>query len=197
MRVLALLLLVIFPLSAQSLFSSLIGMATEISGDQITVQSGSAAPVLLFVDKESKIWRGKTTNVLSAVQPGDEVNVRYRQDSTGRRVILNLYANFDHVWGRITKLAPTEFEVEQNFNADPQSAYRRRYRSIAFDSDTQFESSRPEDLRVGRTVDINGLKINDSRFEASRIIIYEGNAPVRMVTGVPVVRRNGAVQNRK
>src|SRR6266850_3690364 len=119
MRMLALLLLVILAPSPQSSFSSLIGRATGISGDQIIVQNGSAPSVLLFVDKQSKIWRGKTTNVLSVVQPGDEVNIRYRQDSTGRLVILELYANIDHIWGRITKVAPTEFEVEQNFNADP------------------------------------------------------------------------------
>ena len=112
-------------------------------------------------------------------------------------MILDLSANIAHVWGRITKIAPAEFEVEQNFNADPESAYRRRYRSITFDSDTQFESSRPEDLRVGRTVDIIGLKINDSRVEASRIIIYGGNAPVRMPAGARVVQPNGTVQNPK
>ena len=50
-------------------------------------------------------------------------------DSTGRLVILDLSANIAHVWGRITKVALTEFEVEQNFNVEP-----GRYRSIVFDS---------------------------------------------------------------
>jgi hypothetical protein len=192
MQLLAPWLLVILALAAQSPFSSLIGKAIAISDNQITVQIGSAAPVLLVVDKESKIWRGRTTNVLSIVQPGDEVNIRYRQDSTGRLVILDLSANITHVWGRITKVALTEFEVEQNFNVEP-----GRYRSIVFDSGTQFESSRPEDLQAGRTVDIIGLKINDSRIEASRIIIYEGRSPVRIPAGARVVPPNGAVQTRK
>jgi hypothetical protein len=186
MQILASWLLVFLTIAGQSPFSSLIGRAIAISDNQITVQIGSAAPVLLVVDKESKIWRGRTTNVLSIVQPGDEVNIRYRQDSTGRLVILDLSANIAHVWGRITKIAPAEFEVEQNFNVEP-----GRYRSIVFDSGTKFESSRPEDLQAGRTVDIIGLKINDSRIEASRIIIYEGNSPVRMPAGARAVQPNG------
>src|SRR5438445_11430480 len=97
--------LLVFLTIAQSPFSSLIGKAIAISDNQITVQIGSAAPVLLVVDKESKIWRGRTTNVLSIVQPGDEVNIRYRQDSTGQLVILDLPANIAHHWGRLTKIA--------------------------------------------------------------------------------------------
>ena len=44
--------------------------------------------------------------------------------------------------------------------------------SIAeFDSDTEFEESAPEDLRIGRDVDIIGLVTGDTRVQASRITV--------------------------
>jgi hypothetical protein len=153
--------------------------------------------VLLFAGKESQIWRGKMTNTLAVVQPGDEVILRYRKDSTGRSVTIDLHANIDHIVGRISKLGTGEFEVDENYNADPHSAYRRGFRQIAFDSDTEFEESAPEDLRIGRDVDIIGLKTNDTRVQASRITVYEGHAPVRMPAGRRIILPNGTVQDRK
>jgi hypothetical protein len=170
------LLLVAIAIGAQPSFSVLVGKAVSIAGDQIVVQSGPGRSRLLFADKESQIWRGKMTNTLAVVQPGDDVILRYRKDSTGRSVIIDLHANIGHIWGRISKLGTGEFEVDENYNADPHSAYRRGFRQIAFDSDTEFEESAPEDLRIGRDVDITGLKTNDTRVQASRITVYEGHA---------------------
>jgi len=38
----------------------------------------------------------------------------------------------EHVWGRISAMTKSGFEVDQNFNADPQSGYRRGKRQITF-----------------------------------------------------------------
>jgi hypothetical protein len=113
------------------------------------------------------------------------------------RALAAQYENLDHVWGRITKIGSAEFEVDQNFNADPQSAYRRRPRQIVFNSHTRFEASASEDLHVGRTVDIIGLKMNSSRVKATRIIVYEGNAPVRMPAGAAVLAPDGSLQTKR
>jgi hypothetical protein len=178
---------------AQPSFSVLTGKATGVAGDRITVQSGPIS-TLLYADKDSKIWRGKTTNALSVVQPGDDVIVRYRRDPAGHFVILDLSANIEHVWGNITKVARGEFEVDENPNADPQSGYRRGKRQIVFDSDTEFEGSAAEDLRIGRNADIIGLKLDGARVQASRITVYEGNSPVRMPPGARVVVPNGQIK---
>jgi hypothetical protein len=114
------------------------GTVTGIAGDQLTVRSG-ATSTQLYADKDSQIWRGKTSNSLSLLQLDDEVWVRYRPSPIRGLVILDLYANIDHIWGRIHKITSSGFEVEQNFNADPQSGYRRGYRQVSYDSDTKFE----------------------------------------------------------
>ncbi|MES1260296.1 MAG: DUF5666 domain-containing protein [Acidobacteriota bacterium] len=102
-------------------------------------------------------------------------------------------ANIDHITGRITEVRAGGFQVDQNFNADPQSGYRRRYREIVLKPATVFEGSAPEDLRVGRTVDVIGLKVDQTRVQATRIIVYEGRRPVRMQPG-RVVLPDGTVR---
>jgi hypothetical protein len=99
----------------------------------------------------------------------------------------------EHVWGRITAINKSGFEVDQNFNADPQSGYRRGKRQITFNSQTKFEESARQDLRVGRTVDIIGIETTNSKVQATRVIIYEGNRPVRMRAGARVISPDGSV----
>jgi len=106
-------------------------------------------------------------------------------------------ARLEHVWGRVSAVTKSGFEVDQNFNADPQSGYRRGKRRITFNSKTKFEESTREDLRVGRTVDIIGLETTISGVEAARVIVYEGNRPVRMPTGARVTSTNGSVHVEK
>ena len=99
----------------------------------------------------------------------------------------------EHVWGRISAINKSGFEVDQNFNADPQSGYRRGKRQITVDSKTKFEESARQDLRVGRAVDIIGRETTDGDVHATRIIVYEGNAPVRMPAGARVIAPDGSV----
>ena len=189
MRVMALSLLLIANTSAQAPSDSLMGTAMTITRDQIVVQTAGTGATLLYFDYKTKVWRGQSGNALTAVQPGDNVLVRYRRDSA-RLEIVDLWANITHVWGRITAVTKAGFEVDQNFNSDPQSGYLRRKRQITFNSDTEFEASVPQDLRVGRTVDIIGLDTTDSGVQAAQVTVYDGNAPVR----IPALARVIAAQ---
>jgi hypothetical protein len=179
MRVLALSLLLMAAASAQAPSDSLTGTAMTVTRDQIVVQTAGTGATLLYSDYKTKVWRGQSGNALTAVQPGDNVLVRYRQDSA-RLVIVDLWSNITHVWGRVTDVTKAGFEVDQNFDADPQSGYSRRQRQITFNSDTEFEASVPQDLRVGRTVDIVGVDTADSGVQAARVTVCNGNAPVRL-----------------
>jgi hypothetical protein len=169
MRLPALSLLLITTVPAQTQLVSLVGTARTITRNEIVVQTGAGA-TLLYADNETKVWRGQSGNVLTVVRPGDEVLVRYRQDSN-RLVIVGLYANITHVWGRITVVTKDGFEVDQNFNADPQSGYRRGKRQITLSSGTKFEESARQDLRAGRMVDIIGLETTDPGVQATRVIV--------------------------
>ncbi len=111
---------------------------------------------------------------------------------------LTAQPGVEHVWGRITALNKSGFEVDQNFNADPQSAYRRGKRQITLNSTTKFEESARLDLRVGRTVDIIGVETTtNSGVQAKRVIVYEGNRPVRMHAGARVISTDGSVHVEK
>lgn len=103
----------------------------------------------------------------------------------------------EHVWGRISAMTKSGFELDQNFNADPQSGYRRGKRQITFNSKTKFEESARQDLRVGRTVDIIGIETTNSGVQATRVIVYEGNRPVRMRAGARVISPDGSVHVEK
>jgi hypothetical protein len=124
-----------------------------------------------------------------------------RYNSGVRGLALSLYLTatvlaqppLEPVWGRISAINKSGFEVDQNFNADPRSGYRRGKRQITFNSKTKFEESARQGLRVGRTVDIIGRETRDSGVQATRIIIYEGNAPVRMPAGARVTAPDGSV----
>jgi len=98
-----------------------------------------------------------------------------------------------HVWGRITAVTQSGLQADQNFIADPQSAYRRGKRNITFNSATKFQGSLPQDLREGRTVDIIGIATRTG-VQATRVIVYEGNRPVRMTAGAPVTATNGSTR---
>jgi hypothetical protein len=97
------------------------------------------------------------------------------------------------VWGRIIAVAEGKIEIEQNFNADPHSAYRRGKRQMKFNSKTKFEESARQDLRIGRTVDIFGRETTDLSVRATRIIVDDGNTPVRMPAGTRVMAPDGSV----
>jgi len=99
----------------------------------------------------------------------------------------------EHVWGRISAVTKSGFEVDQNFNADPLSAYRRGKREIQLNSRTKFQDSAREDLRVGRTVDILGRETS-AGVQATRVIVYEGYRPVRMPAGARVIAPDGSVR---
>ena len=191
MRVLVVALALTLGISAQPKqpFSTLMGTVTGVAGDQLTIRNGTGS-TSLYADKDSKIWRGKTTNTLSILQLNDDVLIRYRRNPT-RLVILDFYTNVTHIWGRISKVTTGGFEVDQNFNADPQSSYQRRYRQISRNADTIFEGGVPEDLRVGNIVDVIGLKANDSEDAAARVIIQtDGPLPA----GTRVTAPNGSVR---
>jgi hypothetical protein len=117
----------------------------------------------------------------------------YPSDSTQQLAQPQL----EHVWGRISAINKSGFEIAQNFNADPQSGYRRGRRQITFTAKTKFEESARQDLRVGRSVDVIGRETAGSGIQATRVIIYEGSAPVRMPAGVRVIAPDGSVHATK
>lgn len=167
-----------------------IGTVKSATASTVHIKS-SAGDYTLFRDSATKIWRGRFYSDFSALHPGDEVDVRCRREPDGRLVVVELYANIDHLTGLITRIDPSGFRIDQNFDADPHSGYRRGPRDITYNSETAFENCAPEDLRVGRTVDIIGLKLGQVAVRATRVTIYEGKRPVRMPPG-SVLPPNGS-----
>ena len=97
-----------------------------------------------------------------------------------------------HVWGKIKSVGKSGFIIDQNYNADPQSAYVRQNRRVVIDSHTRFEASARQDLRAGRDVDVLGTKAG-ATVRATRVTVYKGNRPVRTREGARVIEPNGSV----
>jgi len=173
-------------------FLSTMGRADRIGTDTIAIQARGRM-LQLYADRESKIWRGQWGKHLSAVRPGDEVIVRYRINPAGRAVIADLYANIEHVWGRVVKLTSTGFEVWQNPNSGAESGAHPRYCYVTVTPGTDFQFSSRSDVRVGRNVDVIGLARPNSRVQAARVIVYEGNAPVQMPPNAPALTVDGSM----
>src|SRR5580692_2732 len=94
-------------------------------------------------------------------------------------------------YGVITGLSNGEFQILTNPNADSQSAYKQERKPVDFDRATTFEGSSPDDLKASRGVQVVGLAQKDGKILATKIVVYEGNAPVRQRKDVPVVLPNG------
>jgi len=178
--------------SAAPLFPVLIGRLTAVSSDRIEVQD-SAGTHVLYSDAASNIWRGKDYHDFSVLRVGDEVDVRYRNDAQSRAVVVNLWANIDKVEGRITRVGRGGFQVDENYSTPASSGYRRGLREIIYDSGAQWEDSMPGDLKIGRDVFVIGLRLPSGKLEATRVIVYEGLAPVRMKSS-RIVDTNGVAQ---
>jgi hypothetical protein len=171
----------------------IIGHLTSLSRDKIEVRDGTGMHVL-YSDTASRIWRGKDYRDFSALHIGDEVSVTYRIDGASRQVVIHLDANVDKVEGRITHVGGNGFQVDENYNAPPESGYRRGLRQIVCDSGTQWETSLSEDLKSGRDVFIVGLKLSGGELQATRIMVYDGHKPVRMKPGTRVILPNGEIR---
>jgi hypothetical protein len=85
----------------------------------------------------------------------------------------------------ITKVegAGEVFEMFTNPNADPASAYEKKKLRVLVDADTVFDASAKEDLKVGRDVQMVGVDLRNGTTKATRVVVYEGNRPVRMGNG--------------
>ena len=94
-------------------------------------------------------------------------------------------------YGEITAVLGNQVRVLTNPRADPQSSYKQEYKRVTFDPTTTFEGSRPEDLKSTRGVQIIGIEQKDGTIRATKIVVYDGNAPVRQRKDVPVRLPNG------
>lgn len=170
----------------------LMGQLTAVSADSIEIQD-SRGTHLFFADAASTVWRGQERHDFSALQVGDEILVRYRLDTSSRAVVIGLWANIDKVEGRIKSVGRSGFQVDENYSAPPDSTYRRGLREIVYDSGTTWERSVVQDLTVGRDVFVIGLKLPSGVLEATRVIVYERGAPVRMKPS-RIISPNGLVR---
>jgi Domain of unknown function (DUF5666) len=100
-------------------------------------------------------------------------------------------AGIVNFYGVITGVTNGEFQILTNPNADPQSAYKQERKTIDFDRATAFEGSAQDDLKVARGVQVVGLAQKDGKILATKIVVYEGNAPVRQRKDLPVVLPKG------
>ena len=161
-----------------------IGTVKSISGNQISVESGTRI-IAVATDDHTEVWKGKIFHDLSLVHVGDDFAGRCRADASGRLVADLIELNVVNFFGIITRVGGGGFEMltNPNPNADPQSAYVKRKLKVTVDADTLFDASAKEDMKLGRDVQMVGLDLKNGTIRATRLTVYEGNRPVRMGNG--------------
>jgi len=159
-----------------------IGTVKSISGNQISVESGTRI-IAVATDDHTEVWKGKIFHDLSLVHVGDDFAGRCRADASGRLVADLIELNVVNFFGIITRVGGGGFEMLTNPNADPQSAYVKRKLKVTVDADTLFDASAKEDMKLGRDVQMVGLDLKNGTIRATRLTVYEGNRPVRMGNG--------------
>ena len=161
-----------------------IGTVKSISGNQISVESGTRI-IAVATDDHTEVWKGKIFHDLSLVHVGDDFAGRCRADASGRLVADLIELNVVNFFGIITRVGGggDSFDMFTNPKADPQSVYIKKNLKVTVDSDTLFSSSAEEDLKAGRDVQMVGLDLKNGTIRATRVTVYEGNRPVRMGNG--------------
>src|SRR5579862_5365678 len=161
-----------------------IGTVKAVSGKQITVDSGGRS-LIVAVTAQTEVWKGETTNDLSLIQVGDDFAGRCRADPNGGLVAERIELNVVNFFGVITAVdgRRESFEMFTNPNADPQSSYKKKTLRVLVDPNTIFDSSAKGDLKVGRDVQMVGVDLRNGAMKATRVVVYEGNRPVRMGNG--------------
>src|ERR1039457_22549 len=109
-----------------------IGTVKSISGNQISVESGTRI-IGVATDDHTEVWKGKTFHDLSPVHIGDDLSARCRTDNSGRLVAEVVWLNIVNFFGVITKVDGGGFEMLTNPNVDPQSAYVKKKLKVSVD----------------------------------------------------------------
>jgi hypothetical protein len=161
-----------------------IGTVKSISGNLIAVESGDHI-ITVATDNHTEVWKGKLSHDLGLVQIGDDFAGGCREDASGRLVAELIELNVVNFFGVITKVdhGGVAFEMFTNPKADPQSGYEKKKLTVVVDADTVFDASAQEDLKVGRDVQITGVDLRNGSTRATRVVVYEGDRPVRTGNG--------------
>jgi len=155
----------------------------SVSGRTICAFDGSG-PFTLHASDPVKVWKGKLHSDLSPLRPGDIIGVRLHKDAAGEYVADEIWANIVSIHAVVSRVVGDRSEVVLN----PQ-AKKPETRTVVWTRDgTEFENSLPEDIRPGRSLFVIGLDLGDGVIQASRIVVYEGNRPVRR-PNVPIQPR--------
>jgi len=164
-----------------------VGTVAGVSGNQVYVETGGQT-LTFATDAHTKVWKGK------AIESGDRAIVNYRVDTPGKLVADEIWLNLENHFAVITSVNGTSFDVLTNPDADPRSSYKQENRAVRIDANTVFEGSAREDLRAGRGVQVIGVRGGNGEILATRLIIYEGNRPVRMRSDARILLPNGTIR---
>jgi hypothetical protein len=162
--------------------SMLAGAVNAVSSGAIRVDSGGRILGFL-VDAHTEL-----NGARSPLKAGDDVVIRYQKTNAGIRMARTIWAKPSHVAGVITVVADTSFEILASPRTRHPNGYQKEHTRVRFDTGTVFLDSVAGDLEPGRHADIIGVRSSNGDFLAARVIIYEGDCPVRTPGGAILYR---------
>ncbi len=169
---LALLILAILTFgSAAAEESTIIGTIYKLTRNQVSVKTPRGF-FTIPADDHTETVKDKSYPGLSSLKVGDEVSVHCR-NPTGKPIATKVFANVITFSATVRHVGDDEIEVLTIPNAD---YAREEHKIVRLYPDTAFGTSR-KDLSVGQDTRIVGLDVGNGAVDASRVAIYNMDAP--------------------
>ena len=156
---------------------TLIGTIEKVFGSEIHVRSGQQS-ITLYADDRTTVSRDSISHDLSLLKSGDEISVRYAEDSSGKLIASNIWAKVTTFRGVVTQVSPGRLVLGTRRSPLSTSAFKAVDRVVHTYPETAFSpgiwSAAP-----GQYLEITGLDLGDGELDAVRVAIYNSDSPVR------------------
>lgn len=148
------------------------GTVEAASGKLISIRTG--ASVFTFrANDQTVVWKGSMFHDLSPVAKGDDLFATCRNDEAGDLVAETIWLNMVNAFGVVNKVNRHGFEMLASSSSQEPSAHAEAKKLVWVDSDTVFNASAKEDLKVGRHVYLMGVGLKNGTLKAIRLTVYD------------------------
>jgi hypothetical protein len=143
-----------------------VGVVSDVQGNSVTVKNDASAMVLA-VNKATQIWRGGSVP-LAQLRRGDAVMIWYASTLNGGKTAVAIAANLSRLAGTITAVDRDGFVFVGDGGPGEASGRVR----VLVDRHTMYAQGAPQDIKVGRDLEVTGLDMGHKRMKAAALNIW-------------------------
>ena len=156
---------------------TLIGTIQTVSGPEIRVRSRLKS-ITLYADDRTTVSRDSVSRDLSLLRPGDEISVRYAEDSSGKLIVSSICAKVTTFRGVVKQVTPGGLLVDMDRSLLLTQAPKATDRVVHIYLETEFTPGHRR-AAEGQQIEIFGLDLGNGEVDAVRIAIYNTDLPAK------------------